>query len=104
MAPFLLYNSPPPFNLLGGTNVNNDRHSTTDRPPGVGRNTGVGPNYVSFDTRLSWQVKVAEKRTLQFIVEGFNLFNLTNIDSVYYRAGVIAPPTHPIHHATTHSS
>jgi hypothetical protein len=96
LAPIFRYNSAHPFNLLAGTNVNNDRHSTTDRPPGVGRNTGIGPNYVSFDTRLSWQVKVAERRTLQFIVEGFNLFNRTNFGSVNNVVGVIAPPTQPL--------
>jgi hypothetical protein len=96
LAPIFRYNSAHPFNLLAGTNVNNDRHSTTDRPPGIGRNTGVGPDYVSFDTRLSWQVKVAEKRTLQFIVEGFNLFNRTNFGSVNNVVGVIAPPTQPL--------
>jgi hypothetical protein len=96
LAPIFRYNSAHPLNLLAGTNVNNDRHSTTDRPPGVGRNTGVGPNYVSFDTRLSWQVKVAEKSTLQFIVEGFNLFNRTNFGSVNNVVGVIAPPTQPL--------
>jgi hypothetical protein len=97
LAPIFRYNSAHPFNLLAGTNVNNDRHSTTDRPPGVGRNTGVGPNYVSFDTRLSWQFKVAEKRTLQFMVEGFNLFNRTNFGSVNNVVGVIAPPPQPLH-------
>jgi len=96
LAPIFRYNSSHPFNLLAGTNVNNDRHSTTDRPPGVGRDTGVGPNYVSFDTRLSWQVKVAEKSTLQFIAEGFNLFNRTNFGSVNNVVGVIAPPTQPL--------
>ncbi len=97
LAPIFRYNSAHPFNLLAGTNVNNDRHSTTDRPPGVGRNTGIGPNYVSFDTRLSWQIKVAEKRTLQFMGEGFNLFNRTNFGSVNNVVGVIAPPTQPLH-------
>jgi hypothetical protein len=96
LAPIFRYNSAHPFNLLAGTNVNNDRHSTTDRPPGVGRNTGVGPNYVSFDTRLSWQFKMAEERTLQFMVEGFNLFNRTNFGSVNNVVGVIAPPTQPL--------
>jgi len=41
---------------------------------------------------LSWQVKVAEKRTLQFMVEGFNLFNRTNFGSVNNVVGVIARP------------
>jgi hypothetical protein len=96
LAPIFRYNSAHPFNLLAGSNVNNDRHSTTDRPPGVGRNTGIGPSFVSFDTRLSWQVKVAEKSTLQFMVEGFNLFNRTNFGSVNNVVGVIAPPTQPL--------
>jgi hypothetical protein len=96
LAPIFRYNSAHPFNLLAGTNVNNDRHSTTDRPPGVGRNTGVGPDYISFDTRLSWRVTMAEKSTLQFIVEGFNLFNRTNFGSVNNVVGVIAPPTQPL--------
>ncbi len=96
LAPIFRYNSAHPFNLLAGTNVNNDRHSTTDRPPGVGRNTGVGPDYFSFDTRLSWRVTVAEKSTLQFTVEGFNLFNRTNFGTVNNVVGVIAPPTQPL--------
>ncbi len=55
MAHVVRYNSSHPFNLLAGTNVNNDRHSTNDRPPGAGRNTGIGPDYVTFDMRLSRQ-------------------------------------------------
>src|SRR5260370_18730570 len=77
LAPIFRYNSSHPFNLLAGTNVNNDRHSTTDRPPGVGRNTGAGPNSVSFDTRSSWQVTVAEKSTLQVMLAGFTPFHHT---------------------------
>jgi hypothetical protein len=46
---------------------------------------------------LSWQFKVAEKLTLQFMVEGFNLFNRTNFGSVNNVVGVIAPPTQPLH-------
>ena len=33
VAPIFRANSSRPFNLLAGTVVNNDRHSTTDRPP-----------------------------------------------------------------------
>ncbi|HXN23064.1 MAG TPA: carboxypeptidase regulatory-like domain-containing protein [Candidatus Dormibacteraeota bacterium] len=90
------YNSAHPFNLLAGTNVNNDRHSTTDRPPAVGRNTGIGPNYVSFDMRLSRQFKLTEKASLQLMAEGFNIFNRTNFGSVNNVVGVIAPPAQPL--------
>ena len=92
LSPIIRYNSPHPFNLLAGTNVNNDRHSTTDRPPGAGRNTGIGPNYFDFDMRLARHFKLTEKATLQVMAEGFNLFNRTNFGSVNNVVGVIAPP------------
>ncbi len=92
LSPIVRYNSSHPFNLLAGTNVNNDRHSTTDRPPGAGRNSGIGPNFVDFDMRLSWKYKMGEKSDLQFMAEGFNIFNRTNFGSVNNVVGVIAPP------------
>ena len=92
LSPIIRYNSPHPFNLLAGTNVNNDRHSTTDRPPGAGRNTGIGPNYFDFDMRLARRFKLTEKATLQVMAEGFNIFNRTNFGSVNNVVGVVAPP------------
>jgi hypothetical protein len=92
LSPIFRYNSPHPFNLLAGTNVNNDRHSTTDRPPGAGRNTGIGPNYIDFDMRLSRLIRLSERANLQLILEGFNIFNRTNFASVNNVVGVIAPP------------
>jgi len=92
LAPIVRYNSQHPFNLLAGTNVNNDRHSTNDRPPGAGRNTGIGPDYVTFDMRLSRQFKLTEKASAQLMAEGFNIFNRTNFASVNNVVGVIAPP------------
>jgi hypothetical protein len=92
-APIVRYNSARPFNLLAGTNVNNDRHSTNDRPPGVGRNTGVGPDLATFDMRLSRQFKMTEKTTVQFMAEGFNIFNRTNFASVNNTVGAdFTPP------------
>ncbi len=92
LSPILRYNSAHPFNLLAGTNVNNDRHSTTDRPPGAGRNTGIGPDYFDFDMRLTRQFRFGEKMRLQLMAEGFNIFNRTNFGSVNNVVGVIAPP------------
>src|SRR5262249_27219181 len=40
VTPVVRGNSARPFNLLAGTDVNGDRHSTTDRPIFAGRNTG----------------------------------------------------------------
>jgi hypothetical protein len=45
LSPVLSINSARPFNLLTGNDQNNDRHSTTDRPIGAGRNTGIGPAF-----------------------------------------------------------
>ena len=92
VSPIFRYNSAHPFNLLAGTNVNNDRHSTTDRPPAAGRNTGIGPNYIDFDMRVARQLKLTEKASLQFLAEGFNIFNRTNFGSVNNVVGVISPP------------
>lgn len=82
LTPIIRYNSGHPFNLLAGTDVNGDRHSTNDRPIGVHHNTGVGPDYASFDMRLSYSFRIAEKASLQIVAEGFNLFNTINFASV----------------------
>jgi hypothetical protein len=83
LSPIVRYNSGHPFDLLAqGVDINGDRHSTNDRPIGAGRNTGRGPDFASFDLRFSWSYKVREKAGLQFIAEGFNLFNRTNFASV----------------------
>ncbi|HEY6250020.1 MAG TPA: carboxypeptidase regulatory-like domain-containing protein, partial [Candidatus Angelobacter sp.] len=82
-APVFKFNSGHPINILaGGTDINGDRHSTNDRPLGIGRNTGLGPNYYDFDMRLTKAFKMGERAQLQFIAEGFNIFNHTNFASV----------------------
>ncbi len=78
ISPIFRYNSGHPFNLLAGADVNGDRHSTNDRPIGVARNTGLGPDFFSFDMRLSRRIKLGERSDLQFLAEGFNLANRTN--------------------------
>jgi hypothetical protein len=83
LAPIIRYNSGHPFNILAeGTEINGDRHSTNDRPLGVARNTGLGPDFFSTDMRLAKMFKVTEHAQLQFLVEGFNIFNRVNFASV----------------------
>jgi len=82
VSPIAQYHSGHPFNLLAGEAVNGDNHPTNGRPIGANRNTGLGPDYVSFDMRLSRTFTFREKYKLQFLAEGFNLFNRTNYASV----------------------
>lgn len=82
LSPIFSYNSGHPFNLLAGTDVNGDRHSTNDRPIGAGRNTGLGPNFFTWDMRLSKTVRLNERASLQFLAEGFNITNRSNFATV----------------------
>jgi hypothetical protein len=82
LSPIVSYNSGHPFNLLAGADINGDGHFTNDRPPGVARNSGLGPDYVNFDMRLSRAIHLSERSTLQFTAEGFNIANRTNYATV----------------------
>src|SRR5438270_1296409 len=82
LAPIFRYNSGHPFNLLAGADVNGDRHSTNDRPIGAARNTGLGPDFMDFDMRITRRFKMGERANLQLLAEGFNLANRTNFASV----------------------
>jgi hypothetical protein len=82
LSPIFTYTSGHPFNLLAGGEVNGDGHTTNERPIGAPRDTGLGPNLIDFDARLSWQHKLGEKMNLQFTAEGFNIANRTNFASV----------------------
>ncbi len=79
LAPIFTYGSGKPFNLLLGFDANNDGRSQSDRPGAVGRNTGRGEDFYSFDMRLSRRFNISERRYLEVIAEGFNLFNRTNL-------------------------
>ena len=82
LAPIFIAHSGHPFNLLAGGEVNGDNHTTNERPIGAPRDTGLGPDYIDFDARLSWEHKLGEKANLRFTAEGFNLANRTNFASV----------------------
>ncbi|HYM74808.1 MAG TPA: TonB-dependent receptor [Candidatus Dormibacteraeota bacterium] len=89
LAPIFSYHSGHPFNLLAGGEVNGDNHTTNERPIGAPRDTGLGPNYVDFDMRLSWRHKLGERANLQITAEGFNLANRTNFASVNNEVGPV---------------
>src|ERR1700756_3235146 len=89
LAPIFSYHSGHPFNLLAGGEVNGNNHTTNERPIGAPRDTGLGPNYVDFDMRLSWRHKLGERANLQITAEGFNLANRTNFASVNNEVGPV---------------
>lgn len=88
LSPIIRYNSGHPFNLLAaGTDVNGDRHSTNDRAIGAPRNSGMGPDYTTFDLRLTRAFKITEGSNVQLIAEGFNITNRTNYGTVNNEVG-----------------
>jgi len=92
ITPIFRANSARPFNLLAGSDVNADRHSTTDRPPFAGRNTGVGPGFWTFDMRLSRRFALGDRSALELMAEGFNLLNHLNFATVNNVVGAISGP------------
>jgi hypothetical protein len=96
-SPIFAYNSSHPFNLLAGADINGDGHFTNDRPPGAGRNTGIGPAYTNLDLRLSRAFKIGEKASLLFTAESFNVANHTNYSSVNNIVGAAFAPPFQVH-------
>jgi hypothetical protein len=81
-SPIFIAGSGRPFNLLLGFDANNDGRSQSDRPFTVGRNTGLGEPFYSFDTRLARRIHFGEEKFLELTFEGFNLFNRTNLAGI----------------------
>ena len=96
-SPIVSYNSNHPFNLLAGSDINGDNHFTNDRPPSAPRNSGIGPNYVDFDARLSRSFKFAHEKNLTLTAEGFNILNRTNFASVNNIVGSTFGPNFNVH-------
>jgi hypothetical protein len=91
-TPIFRANSGRPFNLLAGFDLNQDRHDTSDRPAGAGRNTGLGPGFWTFDLRLARAVAAGENFRAEFTAEAFNLFNRLNYSSINNVVGNISGP------------
>lgn len=84
LSPIVFIRSGIPFNIVTGTDTNADTRNFNDRIFYIGRNTGIGPNFRSFDMRLTkgFRFKADSAARLEFLVEGINLFNRTNFASV----------------------
>ena len=60
------------------------------RVPGLERNSFRQPKAWNFDMRISRRFGLGEARSLEFLVEGFNIFNrtqITDVNSTFYRVG-----------------
>jgi Carboxypeptidase regulatory-like domain len=71
------YTSTLPFNILAGADLNGDTNPN-DRPPGVGRNTGVGFGFSSLDLRLSRRFPIGDRWGVEAMAEAFNILNQRN--------------------------
>ena len=69
--------SPLPYNMTLGLDQNGDGYKNTDRPAGVGRNSGRGSSFVEGDVRLSTTFGRGDRR-VELIVEAFNVTNRLN--------------------------
>ncbi len=91
-SPIFRANSARPFNLLVGADLNGDRHPNTDRPRFAGRNTGIGPNFWTFDLRASRRIRLGESAGVELVGEAFNLFNRLNFASINNTVGDLPGP------------
>jgi hypothetical protein len=84
LAPIISVRSGIPFTLTTGQDINGDTRAFNDRLFYIGRNTGVGPNFRSFDMRFTRSLRFTNDgpARLDFTIEGVNLFNRTNYASV----------------------
>jgi hypothetical protein len=92
ITPVIRGNTSRPFNLLAGLDLNADRHSTNDRPPLAGRNTGRGPGFWTTDVRISRTIHLPNDAELEAMVDVFNLFNRLNFRGVNNTVGNISGP------------
>jgi hypothetical protein len=90
LAPIFTASSGRPWNLLVGYDANGDNEDVdrtflvTAGQPAVyaGRNTGIGPDYVNFDLRMTKRLYFEKRVNAELSIEAFNLFNHVNFSGV----------------------
>ena len=118
-ASIISANSSRPFNVITGFDNLGDGLPNTHRPLGLGRNAGIGPSFFTVDLRMarSFAFGSADSgRSLELILEAFNLLNRTNFEQVNNVVGqtplerLPAPlkarrgaPTEPLSYASAHN-
>lgn len=61
---------------------NNDGNRSNDRFPGTARNSFYTPSVYQFDARITRAIRITEATRLRLILEGFNIFNRSNVVGV----------------------
>src|ERR1700674_121318 len=74
----LTFGSGRPENVMVSGDPNQDSNGTNDRLPGAGRNSFLGPDYATTDSRLTRRLYVRDRLKVDLVVESFNLLNRDN--------------------------
>jgi hypothetical protein len=86
------------FNVFAGSDANGDGNPLSDRPDILGRNTLIGPKFITFDLRVARLVHFSERVSAEFSADLFNLFNrvnVTDLNTVY--GGInLSVPANPL--------
>ncbi len=78
LSSVMTYGSGRPVNATIAGDVNQDGNTYNDRLPGYRRNAFIGPDYFTTDFRLTRNLHLGDRATMQLLVETFNTFNRTN--------------------------
>jgi len=83
--------TPRPFTVFVGNDINNDTNPVTDRVGLSSRNTYEGDDLQTVDIRLSRKIYFKERRNLDIAFDAFNLLNRANVNEVtsVYGGGTI---------------
>jgi hypothetical protein len=71
------------YSALVSGDPNNDGNTSTDRVPGTKRNQFTTPNVFILDMRVGRIIRIGERAKVSLFAEGFNLFNRSNIATVF---------------------
>ena len=84
ISPSIFLRSGIPFTLRTGADINGDTRSATDRLFNVARNSGIGPNYRSVNTRISkaFRLKADSPMRIDLSADFANILNRTNYAAV----------------------
>jgi hypothetical protein len=72
-------NSGERYNIVATTDLNQDGLSGSDRPVGIGRNSGKTPKQFNVDMRYSRIFSFTERFKLEGFVEATNIFNINSV-------------------------